>query len=1229
MSWVRVECSGGYCYAAPSHGRCVPKLDGMARLFQVPFCLRQLHTFTTLSDNAPAISGCNNSDSCGVLGTNESVNVCIIVDQRNLGGHLGLTTVAVGDEEDAGLSDSPPLRLLLNRVFAVLCSTSERGVQVLLDALCTRAPPPLTAVASAEAAIVHEDDGGPRVPPALWLARSQETGSTPQNTPRSVGTSSNRRFLSKLMQGYSAAEDVTGAAEKLSLQPLSSDMVATTKPNHAARTLPQVASGTANTLPAHPSTAFSEFPGSTSLVIRPPLSYAAALRRRSLLFFLPQGVVPLSVLAIHLQLSSRPVKCQQKEAASAPCGGGVVDAQRIALTSIGSASTGTGGFTRSLHAVLLEELEHVRVGAVRAGEGHGRNCASCASEQGCYCAVRVHCVSHLRRRSDKLLRQSSSWAAVARTAEESGRVLVWAIARLLAGSERPMRTSQATDLGRLLLHDLWAGEHCTGGDGGRETAAKDRAASTAQAGVTPLVAVYSPSGLLFASAKFSMLLSHEEQVLLSAAAIDRLARYAAPLSLCRPHASAAAADALSWTSWPMRMGEAAGKPSAAVVMDVLLITVGDALAFCLAFPRAPSSASVPPLSSLRSVQLLLESTVSKACSRVEVPSTRTNAPLASALVFACTHSTAPYTPTFHDALFAVTALEDALDAAKETSSAVSANSAAGEQVGVAQYVHQVLWQEMFHTQTPNEQGTGTTAGAAPAPTSGATSTPRQANVSAAVAASIFRNSTGGDGRHPHSVSSALQKVFSCLPLRHNDPSNGVASRQLYITAAQQQSSTYVKQSNTGAHLSSPVPLLNAYWTRCSNPYTAFLLAMPLEEMLCYVAALVTRNELGTLRPSYELGLHSFFFLQRPVAAAEAKHRHAAPAKASGSRTCKNASVDAQLPAPPTRFGVSFARFRLQQSPCSHAVIPEEWADADGAPDGSGGRLAFFEDPSLLLRLHTHGVSLEGSTVDGKHGEGKGSERACRDTSQRLKESSSMDVALETQVSVVPVWTLLQAAPDESLATRERSGSGTETSDSDSFAAADDFRGVHRSVPSSAGEDVQLVTSLHYACPQRLRRREPAPSPVNATLSTPPPASTQHTSSPILPHPQPLDHLLQANATNTADVRPKKGSVALAWCQVEAVVSICGDITGTGQSMMAKALQRHALSRSAEAELMGTGHKHGSGGASALSAAAPPDSLPEEWEYAAGAPQKLVDLCREVVWCQEAALALLEGASCFT
>ncbi|GET91575.1 hypothetical protein, conserved [Leishmania tarentolae] len=1222
MSWARVECSGGHFYSAPSHGRRIPKLDGMTQLFQAPFGLRQLNAFTTLGDNAPAISGGNSGDFCGVLGTDESVNACVIVDQRDLGGHLGLTTVAVGDEEDAQLSDSTSLRLLLNRVFAVLCSTSERGVQVLLDALCTRAPPPLTAVASAEAAIVREDDGGRRVPPALWHARTPDSGNTPQYTSGSVGTSSNRHFLDKVAQGCCATEDAAGVSEKLALQPLTSDTGATAKSNHAVRALPQDSHGTGNRPHVRLSNT-SEFSGPTSLAPRPPLSYAAALRRRSLLFFLPHDVVPLSMLAVDLQLSSRLVKRQQKEATPESCSN-EANAGKAAMPSTGSGSAVTGGSTRSLHAVLLEELEYVCGGDVRrGGGGHEGLCASFVSAKRCY--PRVHCVSHLRRQGEKLLRKSSSWAAVARSAEESGRVLVWAIARLLAGGERPMRPSQAADLGRLILHDLWAGEHCTSG-GEAASVAKAQAASTSQASETPLVAVYSPSGLLFASAKFFMLLSHEEQVLLSAAAIDRLARYAGPRSLWRSHSGAEAADALSWVSWPMRMGKTPGKPSGEVVMDVLLISVGDALALCLAFPRAPSSASVPPLPSLQSVQSLLESTVSAARSRAEAPSGGMATPLAAAFVSASTHSTAPYTPTFHDALFAVTALEDALNERKEMLSGVPEKSVAVEQVGVAQYIQQVLGREMLQRQTANEQVAKTTVGNAPTSPTGVTSTSRQANMSSSAAANNVRNSTYRDGDPLHGVSSALHKIFSCLPLRHDDSSTGLASRQLYITTAQQQSSAYMSQSSKGAHLSSLIPLLNAYGAQCSHRYTAFLLAMPLEEMLCYVAALVTRNELGTLRSCYELGLHSLFFLQRPAAAAAPRHPHAVSAKALMPGICTKTDAAAQPSAPPTRFGVSFARFRLQQSPCSHAIIPVEWTDADGAPDGSGGRLAFFEDPSLLLQLHVHGGSLEGSTVERKRGVGSSSEGNSGDTNQRLKAFATDD-ALEMQVSVVPVWTLLHVAPDELLQARELSGSDTEARDSDSVAAPDDFCGVHRSVPLSVDEDTQLITSLHYTYPQRLRRRQLAALHVNGVPSIPPPASAQHTSSLTLPHPQPSAYLPQATATNTAGMRFTKDSVTQTLCLVEAVISVCGDITGTRQSILTKALQRHALSRAAEAEIMGVDHKHGRGGASAPSSAVPPDSLPAEWEYAAGAPQKMADLCREVVWCQEAALALLEGASC--
>ncbi|KAG5470637.1 hypothetical protein LSCM1_01883 [Leishmania martiniquensis] len=1220
MSWVRVECSGGHRYAAPSHGRLVPSLEGMALLFQPPFRLRQLHTFSTLTNSAPAISGRSNSDANGVRGTDESMNSCVMVDQRDLGGRLGLTTVAVGDEEDTEMTESSPLRLLLDRVFAVLCITNERGVQVLLDALCTRAPPPLTSTASAEAAIVREDDGRRRVPPTLWLERAKGVGVDLLSNTGSAVTSSNRQFLMKLTQGCSAIEGVEGSAGQLSLQPLLSDAATGTTSNLAVGALAHVPCATASVPIAHSSTALSKALEPASLVTRPPLSYAAALRRRSLLYFLPQGVVPLSLLAVRLQLSTPSLKYQGK-----------------AANALGrSDDAATESTTRVLRAVLLEGLEHVRIGAAQAGGCRKSGCACCASAQAHGGAPLLHCISHLRRQNDRLLKGSSSWAAVARTAEESGRVLVWAIARLLAGSERPMPTRQAADLERLILHDLWALTECKDAEAA-VAATTDGLPSAPFIGAAPLVAVYSPSGLLLASARFSKLLSHEEQVLLAATAIDRLARFAAPRPFSRRQPPAPAADAIRWTSWPMRLGESAAKLPCAVVVDVLLITVGDALAFCLAFPRTVGSASASPLTSLQLVESLLESSMAKARSQSDAPSTVMTAPLAPAFVSACTHSTAPYTPAFHDALFAVTAIEDALDRARKPSSGDLADSVTDEQLRVAQHLHRLILREAPQLGGPSTQGGGAAAAAnAPASTAGEEANPRQANANTAAAASPFRGSLGGGGRHPGSVTSALHKIFSCLPMRHSDPSKGVASsRQLYITAAQQQSNTYVSHVGKGGHLLSPIPVLNAELTQSGNPYITYLLVMPLEEMLCYVSALVTRNEVGVLRPSYELGLHSFFFIQRPAAAAGRRHRNAAEAKTSSSQARRKKNAAAKPPAPPTQFAVSFARFRLQQSPCPHAVMPEEWADADGVPDGSGGRLAFFEDPALLLRLHTHRSPLAESTADVKGLEGGSSEAACGAADPRPNDASLKDLALETQVSVVPVWALLQVAPVESFATRELGDSDTETSDPDSdsdfaaAAAAESFRGVHRSVPPSAEEDAQLVTSLHYAYPQRFRRCEPPLSPLQAAPSTTPPASPQKASSLPSPNAQPPEDSTRATAPNAASSRRRKASATRTCCQVEAVIAVCGDITGARESIVTRALQRHALSTSAEEQLMGRDHEHGSRKDAVASSAVLPNSLPVEWEYAVDAPQKMVDLCRELVWCQEAALALLEGASCAT
>ncbi|KAG5496292.1 hypothetical protein JKF63_02593 [Porcisia hertigi] len=1229
MSWVRVECSGGYRYVAPSHGRSAPQLNGMAQLCQSPLSIRELHTFSTHNDNAPAVSRSRNHDLSGGLGTDECVNACVMIDQRDLGGHLGITTVAVGDEDDnEQAASSPLLLLLLDRVFSVLERTNERGVQVLLDALCTRTPPPLTQVAISEAAIVREDDGGQRVPPSLWAARTQGKENSLKDITGSVSTSSNRQFLLKLTQSCPAVQEVAaGAVEALSVQPLSSRMTAATESGQAVPTLPQPAVAPVNRSPVQPSTALSESPISASVAARPPLSYAAALRRRSLLYFIPQGVVPLSLLAIHFELSASAMKWDRKARASSP-GLGEANTQTTGYTLTRSFANATTDPRSSLHDILLEEMGCVHVGAPRAEwnlKSHG------VSFSGALSGGRsglLHCVSHLRRQGGKLLKKSSSWAAVAHTAEESGRLLVWAIARLLAGRERHMSKQQAADLHRLILHDLWfvgdskCIEESTAAAGGG-------APSTAQACMSPLVAVYSPSGLLFASEKFTMLLSHEEQVLVSAAAIDRLSRYSAPRNGSGFGPSAPAADALSWISWPLRVGEAEGTFSGAAVMDVLLITVGDALAFCLLFPRMSPSQSMQTSASLQSVQSLLESTVATARSRDPASSAMTTVPLTAALVFVCTHSTAPYTSTFHDALFAVTALEDTLNAGKRTSSGGTSNLPDGEQLGVAEHLRRLLLREASQSETRNEPSASVTVTNSPAPLiSNAPRTEPQTAADRAAAENTRRRGTDGSGPPRSSVTNALHKIFSCLPPRHDDPGGGVASsRQVYVTAAQQQSSAYVNRLSEEARLLPSVPTPSTDMPQGRDLHIAALLAMPLEEMLCYVSALVTRNELGTLRPSYSLGLHSFFFLQQPAVAASVKHPRPTSARVPAPGAPKGeGDALAQRSAPPTRFGVSFARFRLQQSPCSPALIPEEWADAVGAPDGSGGQLTFFEDPSLLLKLSTQDLPLAGGTVDERSGEGELGETASGGAVQPLKGAGSADVLLGTQVSVIPVWSLLQAAPAESLTTGELSDADTDTIDSDSVEVADGSRGIHGSLPSIAAEDTQLVTSLNYTYSQRLRRRERPYLSLAATHSRARPASVQDASLTGM-HPQLLIHTPQTNVTNTEGLRSKKSTVTKPWCRVKAVVNICGDITGARQSIVTRALQRHALSSSAEESLMSGAGAPGSGsGAPQASATVPLDSLPAEWEYAADAPPKMVDLCREVVWCQEAALALLKGAA---
>ncbi|KAK7198148.1 hypothetical protein NESM_000771400 [Novymonas esmeraldas] len=1098
MSWVRVECTGGHRYAAPSHGRPTPRLEGLARLFQPPYNLRQLHTTCTLMDAAPAVSSWGHG---GALDADECVDARVVVDQRDMGGHLGVTTVAVGDEaEDVAEGDDTSdavtqgaLHQLLDNVFTVLSNTNERGVQLLLDALCTRSPAPLTSWASAEATVVKEDDGGRRVPPELWLARAHGARDGAVDAAASVsGAPSNRHFLQRITHGGCGGDvvDAAGTAVPLSLLPLQrsavSDAADAPVVDAVSAECGVVAVGSAG--------------AAAAVVGREPLSYAAALRRRSFLYFVPQQVVPLSMLAIRLEVAAA-ATAQQR-----------------------AASVTAGHPAQQLRTVLLRVCNRVVSGLSRASGGGGSGGGDGSG------APRLRCISHLREPKRKLLSKNCSWAAVACMAEDAGRVLVWAVARLLAGSERVVRPGQSARVEQLLLHDLWAVENTSGA-------------------AVPLVAAYSPSGLLTASARFLRCLSHDEQLLLSAAAVDRLTRYA------RPHHSpgassgggvgAASAEALRWTSWRMRLCAstdhlapgADATTTAGAVVDVLLITVGDALAIYFLFPQEGHTASsAPPSASLRAVQTLLSSAVAEEGRTRDGARAAAAARPTDAIAFASTHSTAPYSPAFHDALFTVTALEEALSSAAD--GGATQQSAAPSTPPGARGAAPVAPTTALPT-APQSSTTGGTANA----------------VGAAAAAAQRRRSVMRDVWHT---------IISCLPVRREDAIKSVAlsRRPRCITAAQQQqTSAYVHQlthdaaSPSLAPASPPESSIEA--AEVSDPYATALVAMPLVDMLCYAAALVTRNELGTLRFSYELGLHSLFFLQRPPPPPSSSSSSPAKTRTAASPTTHRHA------APPTQFGISFARYRLQQSPPPTAVVPDEWLDGTGAPRGSGsGRLLFFEDPTLLLRLSVVGAAESRA-------------RSLADTAAAVHP---------TQVSVVPTWALLQAVPPEVGAGADGSDTDTVEGDADSDGAVDSGEtwGMDDGAAPAAAEDAQLVTSIRYRCPQRLRRHGAA-----ATMSA-----------------------------------VKAASATKEWCEVEAVVSVCGDVTGTRQDVLAKALLRHALSSAAAETVLDP--ETGGGGA-----AVPADSLLPEWTSAVVAPHKMVDLCREVVWFQEAALTLLAGVSSLT
>ncbi|KPA84815.1 hypothetical protein ABB37_01294 [Leptomonas pyrrhocoris] len=1177
MSWVQVECSNGSRYAAPSHGRPLPNFSGAAQLFQPPLNLRELQTVDLMEINGGLDSERNHDDG---------VRVTVVAGQRDLGGHFGITTVIVGGEQEESedetrgtaqsseqaSSASGGLQRLLERVFALLTTTNDRGVAILLDALCTRSPLPLTAEAASRASVVVEDDGGSHVSTVLRQARAQLPDG--DAIPKGNAKASNQRFLRRLTQVGCAPSLKQESASPLQLLPPNSLTVAAKIQSEGPQR--------AETRKAAPSQ---------------PLSFAAAVRRRSLLFFVENNVVPLSVLTSHVCAVEVPEG--HKTAAAAV---GASDIASGSPTTTTASSSAANSSTPMLADTLLHSL------ARRVGNASRKHTSALTELQ-------LSCTSPLRRRPSKALERNPTWAAAAQSAEESGHLLLLIFLRLLV--HQPLTPTDAAQMERILLKGTWDTE----------------ALSDPSSSLAPMLAAYSPSGLLIASASFRRALGHEEYMLLSAAAIDRLTRFTPPPP-CHDTACGngrrRCADLLRWTSWPMRVGEAirtTQQPSpTASIVDVLLLTVGDALAICVCFPRVSFngeeevSPAVATALSFEGVQQLLERTVTIADER-DSAGRQGNTPLLpllrsslmDSLVHACAHSTAPYTPAFHDALFVATAVEEALgslhfnDGTHSSALLCAANTGVKETVmgELHRLLHgeaQSLKKDASHLSPeaqaqlpplPQQQPQQQT----PLPS------PSEAALSRAAeppAAAIRTKSRSG-----------LHKLFACLPLRRRSSRNRAGSlldSSAYTTESLRRTGVHIQRlegPNTTA--SSTHKSVEKNQHSDASRAAAAMLELPLECMLCCVAALVTRNELGALRRMHELGLHSFFYLQQNVvpcingksAKPPLPTRRSTPMASSsngvGHDLVQGGTTPSSLSSVSPRFGISFTRLCLQQPQCPSAILPDEWRGVEGMRDGEGGELAFMEDPTLTLRLSIKTPST------GEH-------------DRRTQQSAA--------VTVLPCWSILHLTPVELPEASSDSAGNRQDEDTDSLdgslSSVADNDGVLGSCPASVHEDAQLLTSFCYVLTRKLHRRaiwSRNPPAVRAIMGSTSARGRGEGFSPTRPTFSSPSPALVSALSETEMGSPTADK---AWVDVAAVMNICGDITGERAEALLHALQKHGLPKKAKATADGKvdGLRAPTG-----------DGDPIEYEYVAGAGAKMKELFREALVCQEAALLLLEAASC--
>lgn len=1174
MSWVLVETSSGGCFSAPSHGRRVPLVGGLQHLFQPPLQLRQLHVLHPMDD-----------DWCNPHAVDNGTEACP-TERPNQNYSSSPSAFGNSALQFAATThvwiDQLELGGHLGTVTVVVGTESDEAEGLELSG-CGSAVTLLKLLVDYTILILRQtnEKGATLLLDAIFTRLPSRCSTTANATAAVV----------REMDGPPLRAAPLPRSNRTFLNYL---------------TLPRSTEGSWREIdvaggPSPPSSSKGPLPfiaksmAADRPVFMQSLTYEAAVRRQALLYFVGQDTAPISFLFVQMERHTKNVNLRSSKAETV---------ERLPAT-----------VEQILHKIarsLSTPAEKTKT------DGDGT----------------IFCSSPLRTFSEKLLKRSRCWALVCEAAEETGKLLCMTLLRLLLYAAAPAVEREL--LQSMLLGDVWTGV------GGR-------------AGM-PLFAAFSPSGLLCGSPSFQRQLTHRERLLLAAAAVDQLARFLPPAN-----AALSLSDLMFWTQWPMRVAvdpsdtgvrEAKtaaerARQSPQNVMDVLLLTVGSALALVLCFPRTS-----PLLWSVAAMEEHLRSLCTRARAKDgadEAMSSEAVAreggaeePYTQSLLYVCSHSTSTRTPAFHDGLLLLTAMEKALMDGYSSNGRLRSSSIIAEEDNSSLTAQRLL---SFLNQEENEGDvvTGQLSGTRLKGNMKRNQTKRQ------------NKETGGT-----SDSSFFQKLCGCLPWSRRNQQRSTASTLAMAEAAAARAKEHLNQlggtngsqrrlsflgseaqnrSVTGdlrtpeAKVLDDLPFAPSHTTQAMA-----LLSMPLPLMLCYVGAMVTRNEFGLLNHLDRLGLHSTFWFQRAAASSSSGIQDGTNATASrgkdGGKTTSGGAVASRGLAPVPQYCLSLARGRLQQ-PSHEANALSFWNSLDDVSyDGRESMEDVFdcvEDPSLLLQLSTQlptssaGIDavMNGST------QRRGSTLKSGDSRPTAHlASTGGSLAFHAQTSVVPNMAICHLVPHEQLLPYQENWCyGVADRDCDSRYSCAEDRVAEQDFVHTADDATPLITSVYLSYPQRHRR--------SAKFFT---GIAEETLQHFTPAVEPLPQSERPATATTADQPAqalksklpfqKRDGGTERWVRVEGVLNICGDVSGGPSGELINCLQNRSASGAIDGfqKTSGKGTTVKWGGASSamyLMAEEGGFSDYPSWEY-----KKMQELCVEVVQLQEATHALLEGASLF-